>query len=284
MRRHIIGGWVAIALGWFFVPVLSGQSPFVAYELAQQSPRELHHNKVIGVIDRFRALTYWPTKLSALVGLALAVSKRNLATLIIAVCAAVWVGVEIFFALRGLPGVPRYMFEAGAAMIVVAGVGVGWVLAETARLGRLPAVGGIAAAAALVGFLVPDAVTQERIEHNDLLHERARTIEIHRLDAAIRALGGGAFIRSCGDPSADVEYVSILAWYVHMNVGKVGHRPHFEIFVQKKPAVLFTALPSGWIVHTYHLRPADRARCASLNNAIWFANRAHPGGVLTHRT
>jgi hypothetical protein len=283
MRVFVFVGWVLIALGWFFVPVLSGQSPFVAYQLAQESPRELHGNKVIGVIDRFRDLTFWPTKVAAGIGLVLAAWRRHVITLIIAACAAIWVGVEIFFALRGLPGVPRYMFEAGAATIVVAGVAVGWVLAESWRLGRLPAVGGIAAVAAAVGFLVPDAIAQGRLEHKDLIHERARTTEIHRLDAAIKALGGGAFIRSCGGPSADVEYVSILAWYLHMNVGKVGHRPHWEIYVQKKPAIIFTALPSGWVAHTYHLLPRNVRRCASLDNAYYAATPQHPGGYVFHK-
>src|SRR6202008_964769 len=34
MRRFVSAGWVIIALGWFFIPVLSGQSPLVAYNLA----------------------------------------------------------------------------------------------------------------------------------------------------------------------------------------------------------------------------------------------------------
>ena len=106
--------------------------------------------------------------------------------------------------------------------------------------------------------------------------------QIQRLDAALKALGGYRFVRSCGDPSADVEYVSILAWYTKLNVGSVGHRPQFEIFHQHKPAVLFTALYNGWVVHTYHITGAKRVICAGLNDVAYIVTPQHPGGVVVH--
>jgi hypothetical protein len=282
MKRFLIGGLFLIVFGWFIVPVFSGQSPFVAYQLAQASPRELHGNKIVGVFDRFRDLTFWPTKAAAGIGLILAAWRRNLTVLALAACSLIWVLVEVFFALRGLPGVPRYMFEAAAAMILVAGVGVGWLLTESRHLGRLQGVGGLVVVAAIAVLLVPDAHGQEVYEHKDLIHERARTTEIHRLDAAIKAFGGKQFIRSCGDPSSDVEYVSILGWYLNMNVGSVGHRPQWEINVEKGPTVLFTALFNGWTAHTFNLAPANQARCARLNDVYYITTAAHPGGEVLH--
>jgi hypothetical protein len=289
MRRFVTAGILLIGVGWFVVPVFSGQSPFVAYQLAQESPRELHHNKIIGTFDRFLALTYWPVKLAALIGLLLAAWRRDRAVLVIAACSALWLLVEIFFALRGLPGVPRYMFEAGAAMVVVGGVGVGWLLSAP-RAFRLPErwalAGRLIGAATVIGIvaaLLPGARTQERIEHKDILAQRARTTAIARLDATITHAGGAAFVRSCGDPTVDVEWVSILAWYTHMNVGKVGHRPEFAITKQNKPLVLFTALPNGWVMHTFHQTAAQRQRCAVLNNTYWVVQPGHPGGVLIHQ-
>jgi hypothetical protein len=284
MRRFLVGGILLIGFGWFIIPVFSGQSPFVAYQLAQASPRELHGNKVIGVFDRFRDLTFWPTKLAAGIALILAAWRRNLTTLVIAACSIVWVLVEVFFALRGLPGVPRYMFEAAAGMIVVAGIGVGWILAESSRLGRVPGLAGAAVVLAIVVLLVPKAHGQEVYEHKDLIHERKRTAEIGRLDAAIKAFGGFQFIRGCGDPSADVEWVSMIAWYTQLNVGTVGHRPQFEISDQDKPVVLFTALPNGWVVHTYHLLASDQTRCASLNNTYYIVTPQRPGGEVLHQS
>ncbi len=170
------------------------------------------------------------------IGLVIAVLRRDWRVLVIAGCSALWLVIEIAFALHGFPGVPRYMFEAAATMIVVAGVGVGWVLSKPPRVTtRAARVAGGLVVVAVVALMVPRAVTAARTEHKDLLHERARTAEIQRLDAAIKAFGGYKFIRSCGDPASDVEYVSILAWYTKLDVGFVGHRPLYIAHVETQP-------------------------------------------------
>ncbi len=282
MRKLIVVGLLLIPGLWFGIPVLSGNPPFVAGQLAQESPRALHGNKIIGTLGRFRDLTYWPVEAAAGVGLVLAWYRKNWTVLMIAGASALWVLVEIVFALHGWPAVPRYMFEASATMMVVSGIGVGWVLQEAIKLSNVARIGCLAVAVVLVGFLVPDAIAAIRTEHADIYHERARTTEIHRLDATLTALGGYKFVRFCGDPSADVEYVSILAWYTKLDVGYVGHRPQFEIHKQRKPAVLFTALYNGWVVHTYHIAASKRAACSRLNNAYYIVTPQHPGGVVIH--
>jgi hypothetical protein len=238
--------------------------------------------KVVCVTQRFLDLSYWPVDVAALAGLAIAVWRRNRTTLVIAGCSVLWLLIEIAFALHGFPGGPRHMVEGGAMLIVVAGVGVGWVIAETAKLGRAAGAGGIVAVLAVFALLVPDAVAQEHYEHKDLLHERARTTRIHQLDAALKAFGGYRYVRSCGDPSADVEWVSILAWYTHLDVGYVGHRPQYEVNVQTTPVVLFTPLFNGWTSHTYHEPASQTARCARLNDAYYIVTAQHPGGEVLH--
>ena len=126
--------------------MLSGNPPFVAGQLAQKSPRALHGNKIIGTLGRFRDLTYWPVEAAAGIGLVLAWYRRNWTVLMIGGCSALWVLVEIVFALHGWPAVPRYMFEAAATMMVVSGIAVGWILQEAIRLSsasadRLPGAG-----------------------------------------------------------------------------------------------------------------------------------------------
>jgi hypothetical protein len=280
MRALIVIETLLVPFFWFGIPVLSGNPWDVASKLAERSPRMCHSGKVVCVTQRYLDLSYWPVDLLALVGVAVAALRRNWAVVGVAGCSVLWLIIEIGFSLHGFPGVPRYMFEAGGVLIVVAGIATGWILAEASRRGRAAGAGGIAIVAAVAALLVPDAIAQERIEHKDLLHERARTDQIHRLDAAIRALGGFRFIRTCGDPSADVEYVSILAWYTKMNVGYVGHQPVLEIHKKRKPVVIFTALGNGWIVHTYHLSAAARARCAGLNDRAYIVTASHPGGEL----
>jgi hypothetical protein len=316
MRVLMVVELILIPCFWFGVPVLAGSPWNVASNLAQDSPRMLHSNKIVGTITRFRELTYSPVEVMAGIGLIIAIIRRDWRVLLVAGCVVLWMVVEIAFALHGFPGVPRYMFEAGAAMIVVAGVGVGWLLSQPTRLfparssvgsppsaappsGAVPAtssrpgrhwmwtagrVAGGLAVLAVVVLMVPRAVHAERTEHADLIHERARTAEIHRLDAAIKSFGGYKFIRSCGDPASDVEWVSIIAWYTKLDVGFVGHRPAYIARVETSPSVLFTALGNGWILHTYHLPANASSACRSLNHAYYIVTPQHPGGYVGHQT
>jgi len=199
--------------------------------------------------------------------------------LAIAAAAALWVAIETAFSLHGYSGAPRYMFEAVAAMAVVGGVGVGWVLSETSRFSRTTGFAGLAAVAGFAGWLVPGAVAQVRLVHHNLHHERFRTTQIARLDATLRALGGYQFVRSCGHPSTNVAYASILAWYTRLNVDEVGFKPH-RVVTQAAPAVLFTQIGNGWVVQTYHLPAAQQARCARLDNVYFGPQPGHPGGTL----
>jgi hypothetical protein len=132
---------------------------------------------------------------------------------------------------------------------------------------------------ALTGWLVPGAVAQVRLVNKNLPHERNRTTEIARLDATLQALGGYQFVRSCGHPSTNIAYASILAWYTKLNVDQVGFLPR-SVVSQTAPAVLFTQLGNGWEVQTYHLPAALQARCAHLNNVYFAPTPGHPGGTL----
>src|SRR5579862_7024664 len=122
MRRQVIGGVVLIPLLWLGIPALTSKSPFAAASLAQNSPRAIHGNKITGTISRFLGLTPASIKLAALIAGALALVRRDRPTLLIASGVVLWVVVEAAFALHGWPAVPRYMYEAGAGVCVLAGV------------------------------------------------------------------------------------------------------------------------------------------------------------------
>jgi hypothetical protein len=95
-------------------------------------------------------------------------------------------------------------------------------------------------------------------------------------------MGGAAHVRACGEPVTTVEYVSILAYYTHLNDGDVGHRPRFELRL-KHPIVMFTPLPNGWGAMPWHTAAAKRASCSNLNS-LWIYTAHHPGGVLVPRS
>jgi hypothetical protein len=274
--RWLIGiGIVAIAALWFGIPALTSRSPFVAGSNAFGSGRRLRSDRVFGTIDRFLDLHETPLEIAALLSLAGAAIRRDLATLVLAAGAVVWVVVEIAFSLHGWPGLGRYMFPAAGVMVVVAAVFVGRLLADlpalvsaripaARRSARFPAAGavaGIALTAVLVGTLVPAGVSRARIERRDLRTQRARTKEINQLSGVITRLGGAARLNACGEPLTRLEYQTILAWSLRINVVKIGFK-YSQAIRHGNPIVLFTPVShGGWRVQALH---QHRASCRTL--------------------
>jgi hypothetical protein len=256
MRWLIVGGAVVLLALWFGIPALTSRSPFVAGTNALGSGRALHNNRVFGTIDRFLDLHETPLEVVALLSAAFALWRRDRVTVALALGAVVWVIVEIAFALHGWPGLSRYMFEAGAAMVVVAAVGIGRLLAVPPRLargGRLATWGAAALAVVIVASLVPAALSRGRTERSDLKVQRLRTDELNRLHGTISRLGGAAQLRRCGEPLTRLEYQTVLAWELGVNVSRVGFK-YSEAIAHGNPIVLFTPVHDGWKVQARHQR------------------------------
>jgi hypothetical protein len=207
--------------------------------------------------------------------------RRDRLVLALAGIAVAWVVVEIAFALHGWPALPRYMFEAGGLVAVLAGVAVGWALTELPKLrGGLPRWAGLPVVAALIAVCVPGAVARLRTERTDLKHERHRATQIALLGKATAALGGWLHIRHCAKPTANVEWVSSLAWWMHADVGVLGHLPNIEV-KGHQAIVLFTPVSQGgWKIQPYHLHHHRFAVCSLLQSTYALAP-GHPNGVLT---
>jgi hypothetical protein len=280
MRLFIYGGMAVIAFMWFGIPEITNGNPLLSGDLAKRSPRALHSNKITGTLGRFTELHYLPVWIAALGTIAVAFLRRNLLVLFLAAGAGLWVIVEVAFALHGWPALPRYVMEPAAVAAVLAGVAVGWVLLEAPRIRRgVPPWAGIPVIAVLIAALVPGALARVRTERKDLHHEQGRTHELALLQTTLNRLGGYRHIRNCGEPVSQVEYVSALAWFVHLDVGLVGHRPAWEQH-NRYPIVLFTPLlHGGWKVLPWHTLPSKLRACAGLN-ATYAVTRHHPGGVL----
>jgi hypothetical protein len=235
---------------------------------------------VTGTIGRFTELEYLPIWIGVLLTVALAFLRRNRLLLILAAAAVGWVVVEIAFALHGWPGLPRYMFEAAAVAAVIAGVGVGWALADAPRLrSGMPPWAGIPVVVVLVAALIPGALARVRTERTDLRRERARTDQITLLQTAVSALGGYQLVRYCGEPVTRTEFASVLAWVTRLDVGFVGNLPKNEMR-HSYPIVVFTPLRGGgWSVVPWHARRPTRARCRPLLGE-YAVTPQHPSGVL----
>jgi hypothetical protein len=129
-RRWLYASVVLLAFLWFGIPGLSSKSFLTAGNIAENSPRAIHGNKITGTITRFHELlpnTIW---VLAVLTVAWAAWRRRIAILVVAAGAILWVLIEIAFALHGFPAVPRYMFEAGAIVGVLAAVFIGRIVHE----------------------------------------------------------------------------------------------------------------------------------------------------------
>jgi hypothetical protein len=203
-------------------------------------------------------------QLLALIGVTYAVLRRERVTLVLAAGALLWVIVEIAFALHGWPGLPRYLFEPAAVMVVLGGVGVGRLLAEPPRLpgteragaGRLRSAStwlGVALVIVAVAGLVPAAISRLRIERTDLRQQRLRTDQINRLASTISLAGGAARVRGCGEPLTRLEYQTVLAWQLHVNVARVGFKVGKAV-KGRRPIVVLTPSRKGWKLVALHQR------------------------------
>ncbi len=276
LRRMVLAAWLVIPLLWFGIPALTAKSWFVAGENALHSPRELHQSKITGTIDRLFDLQETTVWLAALAGVSLAAWRRERMAGILAAGVIGWLVIEIAFVLHGWPGVPRYLFEPVGVAAVLAGVFVGRVLAEAARLparlrprgrpGRLGAGLGALAGALAIGAVIvplaPAAQSRWRIERRDLAHEQARTAEINRLGTIVERMGTARLL-ACGAPNIPIGYQSVLAWDMGVRIGAL-YIDQPKLRLHPVPLLNIYPVSGGWKVFPSHIPPAQAARCAGL--------------------
>jgi hypothetical protein len=282
-RRWLITSVVLLLILWFGIPGLTSKSFLTAGNIAQNSPRAIHGNKVTGVITRFHQLQGTTVWIASLLAIAVAAFRRNRTVLVLAAGAVFWVLIEIAFALHGWPAVPRYLFEPGAVFSVLAGVFIGWLILElpgllaapVRRVGasrissplatRLGAWGTVIVLAVIAGTMFGTAHRQYRLERVDLSHERARALEIGRLSVVIQKLGA-ARILACGQPNIPIGYQSQFGWYADVKIGALYVSPTYER-KHPHPLVNFNPHSNGWDVAPSlprNVSAATAARCSGL--------------------
>jgi hypothetical protein len=264
MRWLIYTGIVAIVLLWFGVPALTSRTPFQAAANAFGSGRRLRSNQVLGTIQRFVDIEPTPIEVAALASVCWAILRRDRTVLTLAAAVIAWVAIEVAFSLHGWPGLERYMFGAVGLMVVVAAVLVGRLIVDlpafvagrqrSLRAGVLATWVGVGLVAVLIASLVPTAVSRARAERHDLQAQRRRTTEIDRLASIVTALGGPSRLRACGEPLTRLEYQTVVAWTLHVNVATVGFK-YASAIRRADPIVLYTPIPTGgWVVQALHQR------------------------------
>jgi hypothetical protein len=280
-RKWLYAALAALVFLWFIIPGLTSKSFFTAGNIAQNSPRAIRGNKLTGTIKRFHQLNANTIWVLALLTLAWAIWKRKRAILLIALGAVAWLVIEIALALKGFPAVPRYLFEPGAIVCVLAAVFIGRLILEVPALlarglrklspGRIgmplaTRLGGWGAAIVVVliaGSMFGAVHRQYKLERTDLTHERARTQLIGKLSGVVRTLGASRIL-ACGQPNVPIEYQSIFAWYINIKIGQLYVS---QTYLKKHPHPLVNIYPisgPGWKVFPSHVSAASAARCRGL--------------------
>jgi hypothetical protein len=281
-RRWLIVSVLFLLFLWFGIPGLTSKSVFTAGNIAQNSARECKGNKITCTITRYSEIHSTGVWILASLSVALAAFRRNWTVLILAAGALVWVIIEVALGVKGFPAVPRYMFESGAVVAVLAGILVGRIVLELPELlagvlmnlrglrltaGRATVLGGWGAGLAVLviaGALFPAAHHQYRMERRDLSHERARTVLIGRLSGVVKRLGASRIL-GCGQPNIPIEYQSIFAWYTNVKIGELYVS---QTYLRLHPHPLVNIYPiagPGWKVFPSHVNAAATARCSGLN-------------------
>jgi hypothetical protein len=254
---------VGIPLAWFIVPGLTSQSWLHPGDLALGSHRVIHGNKIVGVFVRLRRLMAVPVQLTVLFALGLAVVRRERQWLWVAGAALLWVIIEIAFALHGWSAVIRYLVEPGALLLVLAGAAIARVLAWVPPVPRYLRLAPVIPILALLVGLIPGARFRLTTIRYEIRVDHKAQYELDRLNRIIKAEGGPARMKSCGQPATLLGYQSELAWVIGMNVGNVSFRPGKSI-ASGKPVVEFKPHDSGWQIRVFHPAPGTAARCNSL--------------------
>jgi hypothetical protein len=255
VRWWVYAGAAVVLIGWFGIPAITSRTPFVAASNALGSGRALHGDKVFGTVQRFLDLHVVVLELVALVSVAIAALRRDRVTLGLTVVIVLWVIVEIAFALHGWPGLGRYMFEAAGIMVVIAGIGIGRLLIDGWSISPVAGWIGVAVVVVASVALVPPGVSRARSEHKDIVAQRARTKEIDRLSGSIRQLGGVAALRQCGEPLTRLEYQTMLAWTLRINVSTIGFK-YGQAISHGNPIVMYTPTANGWLIQAMHQKTA----------------------------
>lgn len=280
-RRWLYGSAVALVFLWFGIPGLTSKSLLTAGNVAENSPREIHGNKIVGVVTRFHELLPNTVWVAAVLTVAWAAWRRRITILVLTAGVVLWVLVEMAFALHGFPAVPRYMFEAGAVVGILAAVFIGRIVHElpallseqvhriggartSVRLASLVGTWGTVLVLVLIaGSLAGAAHRQERLERTDLRFERQRTVLIGRLSGVVKTLGSSNMF-ACGQPNIPIGYQSVFAWYAGVKTGVLYVS---RSYIARHPHPLVNIYPiagAGWKVFPSLVDPAHAAACKSM--------------------
>lgn len=192
------------------------------------------------VVRRAADAVIVPTLVLAAVGLVEAARRRDRRVLAIAGLAIAWIVVVAIMAEAGFTGTRRYLAAPAAAICVVSGVGLAWLLSAV-RAGRTR----VAAACAIAALSLVPAFVRAREEGRTLSVARSQADQLDELRDAVAKVGGRGAVRAVGPPAINPWLQTALAWELHSKLDDVQatwassrRHPHWA-----PPALVFRAPP-----------------------------------------
>jgi hypothetical protein len=190
------------------------------------------------VVRRAADAVIVPTLVLAAVGLVEAARRRDRRVLAIAALAIAWIVVVAIMAEAGFTGTRRYLAAPAAAICVVSGVGLAWLL-SAARAGRTR----VAAACAIAALSAAPAFVRAREEGRTLSVARSQADQLDELRDAVAKVGGRGAVQAVGRPAINPWLQTALAWELHSKLDDVQatwassrRHPHWA-----PPAIVFRA-------------------------------------------
>jgi len=144
---------------------------------------------------------------------------------------------------------------------VLAAIGVGWLLA---RPPKLPQWLGLTLGAVIAVAFIPGAVSAARAEHKDIAAQRKRTRVINELSVLVDKLGGTGKFKPCGEPLTRLQYQSMVAFTLRVNVASVGYKYAPAIAAVHRPIILITPGPVDGLARSSRAPDEPRVQRAPL--------------------
>lgn len=273
-RALVVSAWILTLVAWYLPTAVAAKSIFQASKLDQGKASAIKGEPVLPVLARWVTFYEWPMQAAALLGVLVALLRRNRRVLEITGAVILWLIVEMGFALHGFSAVARYMIEPAALMVVVAGYGIGEAIAGPGegRRGRVPRalatiLGPLVAVGLIVGIGFFLHIRESRVRSLVPGVRNYGVVKSHLSQAVARA-GGAKAILACGPPAAKNQYQTQLAWTMGLNGSQVMFNPPLLKRLHQR-MVLFTQTGlNGWTVRPYNVPASMAARCRSLSVSI----------------
>jgi hypothetical protein len=192
----------------------------------------------VEVVRRAADAIIVPTLILAAVGVLFAARRRDRPVLSLAGLALGWIAVVAIMAEAGFTGTRRYLAAPAAALCVVAGVGLVWLL-EAVRERRARIALGVAVAL----LALAPALLRAREDARMLSVARSQADQRHELVRAVDRAGGRAAVLRPGRPAVNPWLQTALAWELDVPLSGVQatwsssrRHPHWA-----PPALVFRA-------------------------------------------